>query len=74
MRRPQLWDEMLGDLVGWGNLETAGGGDDLVLGPGIFKVIKTTPEGCYPPLDLRHEETKVSFGHGLSTQYVVTHL
>lgn len=52
MWRPWLRDEMLGDLVGWRNLEAAGGGDDLVLGPGILEVIETTPKGCYFPLDL----------------------
>ncbi len=52
-----LWDEVFGDLVGGRDLETAGGGDDLVFGPRVSEIIEPTPEGRDLPLDLEHRAT-----------------
>lgn len=60
MSRPGLVDEVLWNLVCRGDLETAGGGDNLMLGPSIVEIVQATPEGCYLPLDLEHGDTNVS--------------
>jgi hypothetical protein len=57
-----LWDgdEVFGNLVGRGDFETPSSGNDLMLGPGIFEVIKTAPERSYFSLDLECREIGIS--------------
>jgi hypothetical protein len=51
---------MFGNLVSRGDIETTGGGDDLVLGPSVFEIVEATPKRCYFSLDLEGHETEVS--------------
>lgn len=39
-------------MVGRGDLQAAGGGDDLMLGPCVVEVVEAAPERCYFPLEL----------------------